>query len=212
MLFFQLLSNPLFAVVWVVAMLYAVTIHEFSHALAAKLLGDDTPVEQGRLTLNPLSHIDGMGLIMLLLVGFGWGRPVEFNPLRLRGGRVASALVGLAGPFSNIASVAALSGITRFLLSSGRYTAENLMIQFFIFLVLLNLNLFAFNLLPIPPLDGSRIAAGVLPRPWDREYLKIEPYGFLIVLVLYFTGALYAWVIPGINLLASFLGIPKLYL
>ena len=182
MLFFQLLSNPLFAVVWVVAMLYAVTIHEFSHALAAKLLGDDTPVEQGRLTLNPLSHIDGMGLIMLLLVGFGWGRPVEFNPLRLRGGRVASALVGLAGPFSNIASVAALSGITRFLLSSGRYTAENLMIQFFIFLVLLNLNLFAFNLLPIPPLDGSHVLLAVLPdRLWKVKLWLLRRGPLLLI-------------------------------
>jgi len=173
MIFSQLFSNPALVVMWVVGVLYAITVHEFSHALAAKLQGDPTPESQGRLSFNPLVHIDPMGFIMLLFIGFGWGKPVVFDERQLRHPRLGAALVGLAGPLSNLLSVILFGFLTRFFLAQGT-PPENLMIQFFVFLILLNTTLMVFNLIPIPPLDGSHVLLAVIP---DRFWVF---KGFLI--------------------------------
>ena len=198
---------------WIVGIfvfLMSMTVHEASHGAVAFIRGDRTAKDMGRLTLNPLRHIDLFWTVLfpaLLFVStagqfvIGMAKPGPVHFANLYHPKRDMIWVALAGPAANII-------FAEFLLWALHLTH----LRVFLLGVYFNLGLAVFNLLPIPPLDGSRIAAGVLPRPWDREYLKIEPYGFLIVLVLYFTGALYAWVIPGINLLASFLGIPKLYL
>ena len=161
------------------ALLIAIDIHEFSHALAAERLGDPTPRLQGRLTLNPIAHLDPVGTILLVLVHFGWGKPVQFDPFNLRNPRRDSALISIAGPASNILLAGVLSLCIRFLP----------MTIFSIFLeqvMMMNIVLGIFNLVPIHPLDGFKIVEGVLPQQQAKEWHELERYGmiFLILLLL----------------------------
>jgi Zn-dependent protease len=166
---FLLRDDPQFFIAFVVAVVIGITVHEFSHAAAATAQGDLTAKSQGRLTLNPASHLDPLGTIFLIIAGFGWGKPTPFDPQRLRSRRVGVVLVALAGPTSNVV-VAILAAIalrltdpTYFELGSSGFTS-NLLYA----LVYLNVVLAVFNLLPIPPLDGSRLLSTLhplLPRP-----------------------------------------------
>ncbi len=194
MILSQLFSNPLLVVVWLAAILYAMTVHEFAHALAAKLLGDDTPEREGRLSLNPIAHIDTMGLVLLAVAGFGWGRPVQFNASRLRNPRMGSALVGLAGPFANLLSVVVFGLVIRGLVINAQYPPENLMVQFFLYIALLNTTLLVFNLLPIPPLDGSHLLMAILPERYWKLKIWLVTRGALwlmgLVLLDIITGGI----------------------
>lgn len=178
-----LFTNPVFFLMWVVAILFALTIHEFFHAWTAFYLGDLTAKHQGRLTLNPLAHLDLVGTIMLLIVGIGWGKPVPFNPYNLRYPKWGPAFVGLAGPGSNflIASVIGLS--MRFM------DPPSLSLYFFLsFFVWINLILGIFNLFPIAPLDGSKVLFVLLPRSLEHIRIFLERYGLVILLFLVFFG------------------------
>ncbi len=141
------------------AIIIAVTVHEFSHALAATYLGDPTPRMRHRLTLDPSSHLDPMGFFMLLLVGFGWGKPVPINPTQIRKGRFGVALVSLAGPVSNLLLAVAFGLSIRFNLVPFSQQIFSLVLA----LISINLGLAVFNLLPFGPLDGYKIALGLLP-------------------------------------------------
>jgi len=158
-------NNAPVALAWILAILVALTIHEFSHGLAARIRGDMTAERAGRLTLNPLAHIDWMGIIPLLLLGFGWAKPVPFNPQNLKNPKWDSVIVGLAGPASNliIASIAAL--VLRFLISGGFFTGLNLLVIFLFLLILINLFLLFFNIIPVHPLDGSKLLFAVFDAP-----------------------------------------------
>jgi len=161
------------------AILVALTIHEFSHGFAAYLLGDPTPKHQGRLTLNPLAHLDPLGTLMLLVARFGWAKPVQINPFNFRGNRqFGLLLVSLAGPASNMV-VALLGGILYNLVDVYSYAW-----YFAISLVTINVYLAIFNLLPIPPLDGSKILLGLLPRRFHESIYKLEAYGPFILIIL----------------------------
>lgn len=179
-----LFSEPLIVLVWVVAIVYAITIHEFSHALAGKLEGDGTAESMGRLTLNPLSHIDPWGFLLLLFVGFGWGRPVPFNPIFLKHKRWGPALISLAGPLSNIVSLIVFGLIHKALLTTGQFDQNNYLIILLGLLIQINAILAIFNLIPIPPLDGSKLLFSSLPRTASslKFQLTLERYGPFILI------------------------------
>lgn len=165
------------------AVLIAITFHEFSHGYAAHLLGDPTPKNQGRLTLNPLPHLDPLGTLMLLVAHFGWAKPVEINPYYFKGNRQRGILlVSLAGPVSNLILALAVAILYNLFGVTG-YLA-----LFFFMLLSINVYLAIFNLIPVPPLDGSKILIGLLPRRMHEYVYKIEAYGPIILILLVLTN------------------------
>lgn len=170
-------SDPIQLVLFIAALLVAITIHEFSHALLADRLGDPTPRLQGRLTLNPLAHLDPIGTLMLLLVRFGWGKPVQFDPFNLRNPQRDAALISFAGPASNMILAGVLAIVLRFLPE---------MIFFIAPFVQLNVILGVFNLIPIHPLDGGKVLVGLLEGQTARSVDRfLQQYGiFLIILMI----------------------------
>lgn len=190
-----LIMAPILLAVVGGGVLVALTIHEFAHALTATALGDPTARQQGRVSLNPLRHLDPAGTLMLLVVGFGWGRPVAFDPYRLRYGRRGIALVAGAGPVSNFATAALLAlpvraGLVEMNVSLGSalgylfafpgnlaFWATALFSAAFLFNVLLG----TFNLLPLAPLDGFQVALGLLPLRAARALQRVGQYGMLLL-------------------------------
>ena len=194
-----------------VALLVGITVHEFSHAWVADRMGDPTARRQGRLTLNPLAHLDPLGTLMLVLVGFGWGRPVPVNPWNLgRDPLKGHALVALAGPASNLLTAFLVGLAVRadlvpwrspfFLLRSPFASPEEYLAVLAGFLVLYSLVLAVFNLVPLFPLDGSRVLLGLLPRDLALSYARWEAMGPGLLLLLIFLD----W-FAGLNLLGRFL-------
>ena len=175
----------------IIILLIAFTIHEFAHALTATYFGDETPRMNGRLTLNPLVHLDPMGSLLLIVAGFGWAKPVPVNPYAL-GKRSSAAMmwVSLAGPLSNFL-MAALAAIPFRLglvsLNSAFSTSRSLLPsfgQFLIEFIIINLLLMLFNLIPLAPLDGDKIADYFFPPSWSRFMDTIRPYGPAILIML----------------------------
>ena len=159
-----LFTKPLFFVAWLLAVILALSFHEFAHALSAYLQGDSSVKHAGRLTINPFAHIDWKGLLMLVIIGFGWGKPVSFYGQNLRDRKKGPALVAVAGPLSNLI-LAVVSGIAlRVILTNTTLGLENLGVIFLVLFVFINLSLMIFNLIPIPPLDGSWILFYFLPE------------------------------------------------
>ena len=174
----------------IVAFVVAITIHEAAHALAATWLGDDLPRLQGRLTLNPMRHLDPLGTLMIAIASFGWGRPVLVNPYRLRFGiNRGMALVALAGPVSNVALAAAITPVTRQFIDSSPADTITLAL---VVIVQLNVLLAAFNLLPIPPLDGFSVLVGVVPAPLADQLNELRRYGPYLLIGIF----LLIWLIP----------------
>lgn len=167
-----------------IALVVALTVHEFAHAWSADQLGDDTPRLQGRLTLNPLAHLDPIGSLMLFIARFGWARPVQVNPYALRRAHPAGmVIVAAAGPFSNLLlAITAAIPFRAGLISSG--FVSNLLIEF----IWINLILLFFNLIPIFPLDGEKIADYFLPPQGQRVLDQLRPYGPIILMGLIVLG------------------------
>lgn len=174
------------------ALVAGITFHEFGHALVAYRLGDPTPKRMGRVTLNPSAHIDPMGAIIFFLAGFGWGRPVQFQPYLLRmNPRVGSALVALAGPTANFILAIifgtlfrVLDGITIASPTPGLVFGLNTLLRFIQFNIILGF----YNLIPIPPLDGFSILVGLLPADLAYRLEAVRQYGFLLLMLLVFAG------------------------
>ena len=199
-----------------IAVILALTFHEFSHGLAAYLMGDDTARSQGRLTLNPLKHIDIFGCIMLLLVGFGWAKPVGVNPMRFKNPKAGMAITALAGPVSNfilafIFYVLALVVQINATGANGQIGQTAIaVITFFSVCISMNIGLGIFNMIPVPPLDGSRVVTAFLP---DRMYfgiMRYERYIMIGLMALLFLNVLdvplsflFAKVWDGISFLAE---------
>lgn len=175
-----------------VTLLISLTVHEFAHAWTAVQFGDETPRLAGRLTLNPLKHLDPIGALMLIIVGFGWAKPVPINPYALeRRSPAALMLVSLAGPFSNflLAILAAIPLRLKILtmpFSTNRYFPS--LHEFLVYFLITNLALMIFNLIPIPPLDGERILSFLLPGELGRFYEQLRPYGPLILFAVLMVG------------------------
>ncbi len=176
-----LFSNPTFFIGWVVALVVGISVHEFAHAFSAYKLGDITAKLEGRITLNPLAHLDPLGTIMLFLVGFGWGKPVPINPYNIRYGKWGNLLTALSGPFSNLI-VATIFGLTIRLLILINLPLPLLIFQFLQAIIALNLILAIFNLIPIPPLDGSKILVAIAPRSFENIMIEIERVGPFVLL------------------------------
>lgn len=177
----------------ILAAIISITVHESAHGLAALWLGDDTAKRMGRISLNPLRHIDIFGLIMLATVKFGWAKPVPIDMRRFKNQKAGMALSALAGPASNV--LLALLATLGFRLSLSVYLSSLSDVSyyitlFFVYLQLINAGLAVFNLIPIPPLDGSKILAIVLPERAHTFLMKYERYGFLVLAVLLFSGIL----------------------
>ena len=175
-----LFQNPQIFVLVATALILSISIHEFSHAFAANFLGDPTAKNMGRLTINPKAHLDPTGTVFLLLVGFGWGKPVPFNPVNLKNPKRDSALISLAGPLSNLILATLLSLILKFvpvgeLIATFLYTA-----------ILYNLMLGFFNLIPLGPLDGNKIMFGILPNKLAVQWVDFQRYGIYILMFLVF--------------------------
>lgn len=164
------------------AIIYALTIHEYAHALAAASMGDQTAKNNGRVSLNPLAHMDLIGTLMLLFAGFGWGKPVPVNPYNLKFRRWGEALVAMAGPVSNFLSV--ILFIVIFKIVSPYYAISNMLMIFLSFLIMVNAILGIFNLLPIPPLDGSKVLFAVLPDRMESFKQKLSINGPWILLAI----------------------------
>lgn len=171
-----LFSSPPLALAWIIAILFSLTVHEFSHGLMAKFKGDLTAEREGRLTLNPLAHLDLFGFIPLLLFGFGWAKPVPFNPYNLKNPKWDSVLIALAGPASNLIIASVCSIAFRFLVVGGIISPYSLLTAFLFFLILLNLFLMLFNIIPIEPLDGSKLFFALFDAP---KYEQLRRFVFV---------------------------------
>ena len=205
--------------VWALPVLFAITLHEVSHGWVARALGDSTAAMMGRLSLNPLKHIDPVGtilvpLIFVLMPGnvvFGWAKPVPVSWRNLGNPRRDMALVAVAGPMANLAMALAWGLVLKVALWQGAGEGLWLGIRMMAIAgISVNLVLMALNLLPIPPLDGGRVLSGVLPPRWSVTLDRVEPYGTLIVVALLVTGLLGSLLRPlmaaGEALLATVLG------
>ena len=203
--------DPFAAVIFfsaiVTALVLGISFHEFSHAYTADTLGDGLPRRMGRVTLNPLAHLEPLGTIMMLVVGFGWGRPVPVNPNATRNPKASLGLTAAAGPVSNFV-VAAVAGLpikldlvpwsspfnqsNALLLSLNGWELDEYLSVYLSAIVLFSLILGVFNLIPIAPLDGFKVAMGFLPRDLSNEFARLEQYGPVILIILFllpfFTG------------------------
>ncbi|WP_343801607.1 site-2 protease family protein [Bacillus carboniphilus] len=170
----------------------AFSVHEFAHAYSAYRFGDNTAARQGRLTLNPIKHLDPIGTILFFIVGFGWARPVPVNRFNFKNPRLAGIIVSVLGPISNLL-LAVLGTILIYLLFYLDLTSDYFYTfsEFLHFFVRINILLFVFNLIPLPPLDGYRIVEDLLPYSVRPTLVKLEPYGSIIFLILIFIDPLY---------------------
>lgn len=195
-------------------LLISLSFHEFLHGYASFKLGDPTPKINGRLTLNPLVHLDPIGSLVLLLTRrFGWAKPVPINPNYYKNPRKGMMIVGVAGPGANLMLALIFSASIKLILNFSQYSLRgytgnfvNLLLQFLVMAIMINLSLAFFNLIPIPPLDGSKILRGFLPAKFDQYFNKLEgPAGMVVLIILLYTGIIWNIIGPIINFLLQIL-------
>ena len=196
-----LFQNPILFFLIAAALVLSISVHEFSHALAANALGDSTAKDMGRLTLNPKAHLDPIGTLFLLFIGFGWGRPVPFNPGNLKNIKRDSAIISLAGPLSNFIMAVVFALIIR--LVPGR----EILGLFLYMAILYNLMLGFFNLIPLGPLDGNKIVYGFLPNTFAVQWVEIQRYGTYLLLFLILFNFTEKILLPLVGISMNILGL-----
>ena len=206
-------QNPSAAVAFLLGLVIGITLHEAAHATSAYLLGDDTAYRDGRVTLNPASHLDVLGSLMLLMAGFGWGKPTPVMPAKLRGGVFGPVAVALAGPISNLVVVAVCAAL--FLLDVFQDPGGYLLILV-VMVASTNALLFVFNLIPIPPLDGAKVLFPFLPRVLDGFVDFMNQYGPFIllglILVSFVTNLpILSILLAPVRPLLTFFGLPSIF-
>lgn len=178
-------------IIQVPVFLFALTIHEFSHGYVASRCGDQTARLQGRLTMNPLKHLDPLGTLAIFLIHFGWAKPVPVDPRNFRNPHRDMMLVSLAGPMANLATMVVSLLVLIVLVSLGPaipvFVAEPLMAMFYLS-CWINFILAIFNMIPIPPLDGSKVLMGLLPPRYAQQLARLDGAGFILIMILAFTG------------------------
>ena len=192
-----LFQDPILFFAVALSLVISLSIHEFAHAWVSLKLGDYTAKYMGRVTLNPLAHLDPVGTLLLLVAGFGWGKPVPFNPYNLSNPKRDSALISVAGPVSNFILAILFAVVIRFLVS------ETILWNFVYLMVYFNLLLGLFNLIPIHPLDGFKVVNGLLPDSLSVQWMQMAPYGIYILLLLVITRSTGAIVGPILSFLLS---------
>lgn len=208
-LFQTLFSDPWQFIIWLLAFLLTLSVHESAHALVSYWLGDQTAHRAGRITLNPLAHIDFLGFLALVTIGFGWGKPVPFNPYQLKYRRMGPVLVAGAGPVSNFVLAALAALLLRGLFPS--LGAGNVLMQFLFVVVLLSIMLGLFNLVPLPPLDGSKALLAFFEwKRWEKARAWIEQRGPMLLLGLVLIGAItpmnpFGWLFSSAERVAAWL-------
>ncbi|HLD51304.1 hypothetical protein A3K34_00675 [candidate division WWE3 bacterium RIFOXYC1_FULL_40_10] len=199
MLINLLFQSPLLFILLAGILVLSLSIHEFSHAYVASLLGDDTAKFQGRVSLDPRKHLDPIGTLALLFLGFGWGKPVPFDPSRLSNPKRDSALISVAGPLSNLLLAIAMSMAAKF--------SGGIVLSILATAVYVNLALAFFNLLPIHPLDGFKAVLGLLPNSLAIQWLELQDYGVYILMLLIITGYVEKIINPLVHYSSLLLGI-----
>ncbi|WP_418789981.1 site-2 protease family protein [Phosphitispora sp. TUW77] len=183
------------------ALLLGLTLHEFAHAYVAFRLGDPTAKNLGRLTINPLKHLDPLGTIFLLFFHFGWAKPVPINPFHFKGDRQRGMLwVSLAGPATNL-----MIAVVTVLLWRIMMPQSEVIRIIFAYMVSINLILAVFNIIPVPPLDGSKILAGLLPRRYSHIVYNLEKYGFIILILMMLFGVIGTILMPIVQVIQTLL-------
>jgi Zn-dependent protease len=204
--------DPAFAVSVLMGFVVGIVLHEAAHAYSAYLLGDDTAYRAGRVTLNPASHLDLLGSMMLLIAGFGWGKPTPVVPSKLRGGALGSVTVAFAGPASNLLIVAACA-----LLYALPAFQEGYLEIIVLAVAFVNALLFVFNLIPIPPLDGAKVIFPFLPRSMSGFVAFMNQYGPMILLVLVLLTFLpmlpspLSYILVLVRPILTFFGFPQMF-
>ena len=186
------MEDIIYYVMLAAASLISITLHECAHGYTAYFLGDPTAKNSGRLTLNPIKHIDPVGLIMLILLKIGYAKPVPVNPYYFKDRKKGMRLVGLAGPLTNLLLAILAGNMVKILVNTGIYSydVKYYIAMFLLLFTQLNIGYAVFNLLPFPPLDGSKIFVSFLPDKWEAVFYKYQNYFYFVVFALYFIGVL----------------------
>ena len=201
-----LVTKPISGISLIAGLIVGISLHEFSHALVAYRLGDPTAKLQGRLTIDPRSHLDPLGTFALLFLGFGWGKPTPFDPFNLRNIKRDSALISIAGAVTNflIAIIISIPYLILFYTHNLSLSAATIY-QYLSPFIWVNVILGVFNLIPVSPLDGFKVLAGLLPRQWYEDFMSTEQFGIFILILLLVTGVIGRILLPITSTILSLL-------
>ena len=206
MLIEQIFTDPISVLITLTIIIISLSVHEAAHAYSAYWFGDITPKLQERLTLNPMAHVDPFGLLFIVLAGIGWGRPVQFNPYNLKNPRRDGAIIAVAGPLSNI--LLAFLGVVLYIVLSTLGLIDISVVQILRQFIFLNIALAVFNMIPLEPLDGFKVVAGLLPGHLALQWHETARYGIYVLLILLITGGIERIIFPVSGFILKLLLLP----